>query len=130
MIDHISVYVSDLDKSRRFYGAALPPLGYRPLMEAPKEFTGGSRYFGWEDAAETDFYINEGPRNEPRLHIAFRAESRKQVADFHQAALAAGGTDNGAPGLRPEYHGDYYGAFVLDPDGHNVEAVCHTPPPR
>jgi predicted lactoylglutathione lyase len=74
-----------------------------------------------------DFWINEGTPQTPRVHLAFRAENRAQVDAFYAAAIAAGGTDNGKPGLRPHYHPDYYGAFVLDPDGHNVEAVCHTP---
>jgi predicted lactoylglutathione lyase len=93
-------------------------------MEAPQVF-GGRLVFGWGDSAETELYIGEGTRNEPRLHIAFRAGNRKKVDEFYKAALAAGGKDNGKPGRRPEYHENYYGAFVLDPDGHNIEAVCH-----
>lgn len=127
MIDHLAVDVSDLEKSGRFYDNALKPLGYKKLMEAPREF-GGRLTLGWMDSADTDFYIGEGSRTTPRLHIAFRADSRETVDEFYKAALAAGGTDNGKPGVRPEYHEHYYGAFVLDPDGHNVEAVCHDPP--
>ncbi|MCB0307798.1 MAG: VOC family protein [Bdellovibrionales bacterium] len=126
MIDHIAIDVSDLKKSQYFYESALVPLGYKRLMEVPKEF-GRRLVFGWGDSAGTDFYIGAGLRNEPRLHIAFRADSREKVEEFYKAALAAGGKDNGKPGLRPEYHEHYYGAFVLDPDGHNVEAVCHDP---
>ena len=105
MIDHISVDVSDLKKSGHFYDNALEPLGYKKLMEAPQEF-GRRLVLGWGDSAETELYIGEGTRNEPRLHIAFRADNRKKVDEFYKAALAAGGKDNGKPGLRPEYH-DY-----------------------
>ena len=85
----------------------------------------GRLVLGWGDSAETELYIGEGTRNETRLHIAFRADNRKKVDEFYKGALTAGGKDNGKPGLRPEYHENYYGAFVLDPDDHNVEAVCH-----
>lgn len=124
MIDHLAIDVSDLEKSGHFYDNALEPLGYKKLTEAPQEF-GGRLTLGWTDSSETDLYIGLGLRNQPRLHIAFRAEDRKRVDEFYEAALAAGGKDNGKPGLRPEYHENYYGAYVLDPDGHNVEAVCH-----
>lgn len=126
MIDHLAIDVSDLKKSGHFYDSALEPLGYTKLMEAPQEF-GGRLVLGWQDKAETEFYIGEGPRNKPRLHIAFRADSHEKVDEFYKAALAAGGKDNGKPGLRPEYHESYYCAFVLDPDDHNIEAVCHAP---
>lgn len=126
MIDHLSLGVSDFARSKAFYERALAPLGYGVLME-----------FAHDDAhvaglgelvtKKPDFWIGGGTPNTPRLHVAFRAESRAAVDAFHAAALAAGGTDNGAPGLRPQYHPNYYGAFVLDPDGHNVEAVIHTP---
>ena len=105
MIDHTGVTVADVAKSKAFYRAALAPLGYRMLME-------------WEQFA--GFGV-------PPVHIAFRADARALVDAFHKAALAAGGRDNGAPGPRPQYHPNYYGAFVLDPDGHNIEAVCHAP---
>ncbi len=127
MIDHLAIDVNDLKKSGDFYENALTPLGYQKLAEAPQE-VGGRRTLGWEDSANTDFYIGEGSRNKPRIHIAFRADNRKKVDEFYKAAIAAGGKDNGKPGLRPEFHENYYGAFVLDPDGHNVEAVCHEPP--
>ena len=123
MIDHLAIDVSDLERSGRFYDKALEPLGYKKLMEAPQEFE-GHLCLGWGDPSKTELYINEGSRNEPRLHIAFRAENRKKVDEFYKAALASGGKDNGKPGLRPKYHESYYGAFVLDPDGHNIEAVC------
>jgi catechol 2,3-dioxygenase-like lactoylglutathione lyase family enzyme len=127
MIDHTGLQVSDPARSRVFYDKALAPLGYKVLMEVPKEFTGGKVALGYGVPPKPDFWVAEGIPNQPRLHIAFRADNRKQVDEFYKAALAAGGKDNGAPGLRPHYHKDYYGAFVLDPDGHNVEAVCHSP---
>ena len=120
MIDHAGVTVRDVVKSKRFYAAALAPLGYTLLMDF-EEFAG----FGV--APKPDFWIGEGTPNVPPVHIAFRAATRGEVDEFHRTALAAGGRDNGAPGLRPHYHANYYGAFVFDPDGHNVEAVCHAP---
>jgi catechol 2,3-dioxygenase-like lactoylglutathione lyase family enzyme len=101
-------------------------------MDTPQEF-GGRLVLGWSDQNKTDLYIGEGVINQPRLHIAFRADNRETVDEFYKAALSAGGKDNGKPGLRPDYHENYYGAFVLDPDGHNIEAVCHgklTPAPE
>ncbi len=126
MIDHTGLNVSDPEKSRKFYDQALAPLGYKCLMEVPKEYTGGKVALGYGVSPKMDFWMSEGTPNEPRLHIAFRADSRKQVDEFYKCAMEAGGRDNGVPGLRPHYHKDYYGAFVLDPDGHNIEAVCHT----
>jgi catechol 2,3-dioxygenase-like lactoylglutathione lyase family enzyme len=125
MIDHTGLQVSDPAKSRRFYDAALAVLGYRVLLEVPKEFTGGKVVLGYGVAPKPDFWLEQGTPNQPRIHVAFRAESRAQVDAFYAAALAAGGRDNGPPGPRPHYHEGYYGAFVLDPDGHNIEAVCH-----
>jgi catechol 2,3-dioxygenase-like lactoylglutathione lyase family enzyme len=127
MIDHTGLQVSRPDISRRFYDQALAPLGYSVLMVVPPEFTNGKVVLGYGIAPKADFWLAEGAPNDPRLHVAFRAESRAMVDAFHRAALAAGGKDNGAPGLRPHYHEHYYGAFVLDPDGHNIEAVCHLP---
>jgi catechol 2,3-dioxygenase-like lactoylglutathione lyase family enzyme len=126
MIDHTGLNVSDPAKSRRFYELALAPLGYSMLVEIPKEHTGGIVVLGFGVAPKPDFWMAEGAPNTPHLHIAFRAESNAQVDAFYAAALAAGGTDNGPPGPRPHYHAGYYGAFVRDPDGHNIEAVCHT----
>jgi catechol 2,3-dioxygenase-like lactoylglutathione lyase family enzyme len=120
MIDHTGVTVRDVVKSKRFYAAALAPLGYTLLAE----FEG---FAGFGVAPKPDYWIGEGAPNVPPVHVAFRAATRAEVDEFHRAALAAGGRDNGAPGLRPHYHANYYGAFVLDPDGHNVEAVCHAP---
>jgi len=127
MIDHTGLAISDPKKSRAFYDKALAPLGYQVVMEVAKEFTGGVTVLGY-GAPKPDFWIHEATPNQPRVHIAFRAQSRSQVDAFYQAAIAAGGRDNGAPGLRPHYHANYYGAFVLDPDGHNIEAVCHDEP--
>jgi catechol 2,3-dioxygenase-like lactoylglutathione lyase family enzyme len=125
MIDHTGLQMTRPELSRRFYEQALAPLGYSLLMQVPTEFTGGRAVLGFGVAPKPDFWIAEGAANEPRVHIAFRADSRAQVDEFHRAALAAGGKDNGAPGPRPHYHENYYGAFVLDPDGHNIEAVFH-----
>jgi catechol 2,3-dioxygenase-like lactoylglutathione lyase family enzyme len=127
MIDHTGLQVSDFARAKSFYGAALKPLGYKLMMEVPGKESGAIDYAGFGDA-KPDFWLARGTPNTPRLHIAFAAASRAVVDAFYQAAIAAGGRDNGPPGLRPHYHADYYGAFVLDPDGHNIEAVCHAPP--
>ena len=127
MIDHTGFNVSDPKKSRAFYESALAPLGYRVLMEIPVEHTGGKVVLGMGVPPKPDFWLAEGAPQTPRMHIAFLADSRAQVDEFYKAALAAGGKDNGPPGPRAHYHPHYYGAFVLDPDGHNIEAVIHTP---
>lgn len=116
MIDHIGLPVSDLERSKAFYQAALAPLGYRLLMEFP-----GAVGFGIPP--KPDFWIGQGPVGSS-VHVAIGG-TREQVDAFHKAALEAGGKDNGAPGPRPIYHPNYYGAFVHDPDGHNIEAVNH-----
>ncbi len=121
MIDHTSVNVSNFEKSKAFYVDALAPLGY----ELMHEFDGSVAGFGID--GKPDFWIGQGEVNTPRIHVAFRAENREMVQAFYGIALEKGGRDNGAPGLRIHYHPDYYGAFVLDPDGHNIEAVCHIP---
>lgn len=127
MIDHIGLSVSDPRVSRPFYERALAPLGYQLLREIPTQVTGGKVVLGFGAPPKPDFWVAEGTPQTPRLHVAFRAESRAAVDAFYTAALAAGGTDNGPPGPRPQYHAHYYAAFVLDPDGHNIEAVVHTP---
>jgi catechol 2,3-dioxygenase-like lactoylglutathione lyase family enzyme len=127
MIDHTGLNTSDPKKSRAFYEKALAPLGYKVMMEIPTEFTGGKIVLGYGVPPKPDFWVAEGTPQEPKIHLAFRADSHQQVDEFYKAALAAGGKDNGPPGPRPHYHKDYYGAFVLDPDGHNIEAVCHSP---
>jgi catechol 2,3-dioxygenase-like lactoylglutathione lyase family enzyme len=129
VIDHTGLDVSDPKKSREFYEKALAPLGYSVLMEIPTEYTGGSVVLGFGVAPKPDFWIHQGTPQTPRIHIAFSADDRAQVDAFYRAAIAAGGKDNGPPGLRPQYHPSYYGAFVFDPDGHNIEAVCHKPEP-
>jgi catechol 2,3-dioxygenase-like lactoylglutathione lyase family enzyme len=120
MIDHMGLSVSDLSKSRAFYEAALAPLGYACIMV----FDGAA---GLGVPPKPDFWLSVGTPGTSALHVAFRAETRALVDAFYRAAIAAGGRDNGAPGLRAHYHPNYYGAFVLDPDGHNIEAVCHAP---
>jgi catechol 2,3-dioxygenase-like lactoylglutathione lyase family enzyme len=127
MIDHTGVSITDPVKSRKFYEQALAPLGYTVLMEVPAEFTGGVMVIGLGVAPKPDFWVHEGTPQKPPIHIAFSAESPAIVDAFYAAAIAAGGKDNGPPGPRPHYHKHYYGAFVLDPDGHNIEACCHTP---
>jgi len=127
MIDHTGYMVSDFAKSKAFYVRALAPLGYEVLMELSAAVTGRTDVAGLGVAPKPDFWIAGGKPNDPRIHIAFRASRRAVVDAFYEAAIAAGGRDNGPPGLRPHYHPNYYGAVVLDPDGHNVEAVCHDP---
>ena len=121
MLDHVGFAVRDYGRSKAFYEKALAPLGFALLMEFSEAAAGFGR------AARPSFFIEaHGEPVRGRLHIAFAAETRAQVDAFHAAAVAAGGIDNGAPGLR-WYHPDYYGAYVLDPDGNNIEAVCHKP---
>ncbi|MFZ0088142.1 MAG: VOC family protein [Solirubrobacteraceae bacterium] len=122
MLDHMGFAVKDYDRSKTFYEQALIPLGLSVL----KDFPGAAAGFGKDEHAA--FWVEaQGRPVQGRLHIAFTADSREVVDAFHDAALAAGATDNGAPGVRTIYHPNYYGAYVLDPDGHNVEAVCHKP---
>ena len=125
MIDHTGINVSDFEKSKEFYTKALAPLGYQLLKEFDASVTGFISLAGFGIDGKPDFWIGQEEVNNPRIHVAFRAENREIVHSFYTAALAAGGRDNGTPGLRSHYHPDYYGAFVLDPDGHNIEAVCH-----
>jgi catechol 2,3-dioxygenase-like lactoylglutathione lyase family enzyme len=120
MLDHVGVPVSDFERSKRYYAQALSPLGYELIME-PSAWAAGFGRLG-----KPDFWIAQGEIGQA-FHIAFAAEDRATVDTFYEAALAAGGRDNGGPGLRPHYHASYYGAFVLDPDGNNIEAVCHKP---
>lgn len=124
MIDHTGFVVSDFSRSLAFYTQALAPLGYLSLMEFSAEANAGSRRAGFGVPPTADFWIYQGSPNVPRMHVAFSAPNRAAVQAFHAAAIAAGGQDNGPPGLRPHYHPGYYAAFVLDPDGHNIEAVC------
>ncbi len=118
MLDHIGLLVSDLDRSKRFFTQALAPLGYELLMEH------GISGAGFGRAPKPDFWLKAGEAA-AKIHVAFAAEDRATVDHFFRSAIAAGGRDNGGPALRAEYHPSYYGAFVLDPDGNNIEAVCH-----
>lgn len=126
MIDHTGVHASDFARSRAFYELALAPLGYVVLRQFPPAPPLHTGIAGLGEAPTADFWVIGGTPDGPKSHVAFRARTRALVDAFHAAALAAGGRDNGSPGLRP-YHPSYYAAFVLDPDGHNVEAVCHDP---
>jgi catechol 2,3-dioxygenase-like lactoylglutathione lyase family enzyme len=123
MIDHIGLSVSDYERSKAFYSASLAPLGYGLVMEV----TEVGPHAGFGVGGKPDFWIGKGRASTAGAHIAFAAPDRATVRAFHAAALAAGAADNGPPGLRPEYHPAFYGAFVLDPDGHNIEATCHKP---
>jgi catechol 2,3-dioxygenase-like lactoylglutathione lyase family enzyme len=127
MLDHIGFSVSDFTRSKAFYEKALAPLGYVLIREVG-QIGSADVAAGFGAAGKPDFWIgSEGGLNRI-LHVAFAAPDRAAVDAFYQAAIAAGGKDNGGPGLRPHYHADYYAAFVLDPDGHNVEAVCRKSP--
>ena len=125
MLDHTGIAVSDLNKSKAFYVKALGPLSISLVMEVTAEQTGDGAHAGFGKDGKPFFWIGSGGRPSGPAHFAFTAKSRDEVAAFHRAALAAGGKDNGPPGLRPHYHANYYGAFVVDPDGNNIEAVCH-----
>jgi catechol 2,3-dioxygenase-like lactoylglutathione lyase family enzyme len=120
MLDHVGIPVSDFEQSKRFYEQALSPLGYGLIIE-PRRGAAGLGRLG-----KPDFWVFQGEPGRA-VHVAFAADDRASVDAFHEAAIEAGGQDNGRPGLRPEYHPTYYGAFVLDPDGNNVEAVRHGP---
>jgi len=126
MLDHVGIPIADYARSKAFYEKALAPLGYSLVMEVPQT-DNGERAAGFGANGKPDFWIGSEGRLNHAVHIALVAKDRATVDAFYRAALAAGGNDNGAPGLRPHYHANYYGAFVLDPDGHNIEAVCHAP---
>ena len=125
MLDHVGFKVSDFARSKAFYERALAPLDVALVMEVTPEQSGGSAHAGFGNGHKPWFWISTGDAPHGGTHVAIVAPSRANVDAFHAAAIAAGGRDNGAPGLRPHYHANYYGAFVLDPDGHNIEAVCH-----
>jgi len=118
IIDHIGIAISDYDKSKLFYQSVLATLGIELVIEVQ-----GWAGFGKKGKAE--FWFGPDEKTQEPMHIAFAAKSRQQVDEFYKAAIAAGGLDNGKPGVREIYHPNYYGAFVIDPDGHNIEAVCH-----
>ena len=125
MIDHIGLQVRDLARATRFYLAALAPLGLGIVMEVSAEETGGHAAVGFGAEGKPFFWIGAGAPASGPLHVAFAAKTRAAIDAFYAAALQAGGTDNGPPGLRPHYHVNYYATFVRDPDGNNIEAVCH-----
>ena len=122
MFDHLGIGVTNLADSKAFFLQALRPLGVAVVMEGPYGV-------GLGQDGKPSLWLFETRERPAHLHLAFVARTRQLVDEFHRAAMAAGGKDNGAPGLRPHYHAAYYGAFVIGPDGHNVEAVCHTPEP-
>jgi catechol 2,3-dioxygenase-like lactoylglutathione lyase family enzyme len=127
MFDHVGYPVRDFAKARAFFEQALAPLGFSVQMEITPEMTGGGSHCGFGTPGHAQFWIGDGEPLTGRMHIAFAAKNRAAVDAFYAAAMAAGAMDNGPPGLRPHYHENYYGAFVIDPDGHNIEAVCHMP---
>lgn len=128
ILDHVGFPVSDYVRSKTFYSQALAPLGIVLLKEMSLSVDDSDDgYAGFGRGARPQFWIGTGAALTGSLHIAFAAKDRDEVAAFYKAALAAGGRDNGPPGLRPHYHENYFGAFVLDPDGHNIEAVTHLP---
>jgi catechol 2,3-dioxygenase-like lactoylglutathione lyase family enzyme len=124
VFDHVGLNVSDYEVSKQFYEQALAPLGYSVQLELAEWKTAG---FGAERVA-SDFWIGEREPLAMGMHVAFQAPDHATVDAFHAAGVAAGGTDNGPPGIREQYHPTYYGAYVLDPDGNNIEAVCHHAP--
>lgn len=126
MIDHTGISVSDWPRAKTFYDAAMAPLGASLLTMVPEQFTGGAKVGGYGRERPV-FWLHEQADTGPGRHYAFIAGSRADVDAFYAAAIAAGGRDNGKPGIRAHYHADYYGAFVFDPDGNNIEAVCHKP---
>ena len=122
MLDHVTIGITDVERSKQFYDRALRPLGITRL------YAEGEWAAGYGVRPKAFFWIGLKAAAQTGAHIAFTAPDRATVDRFHQEAIAAGGRDNGPPGVRPHYHANYYGAFVLDPDGHNIEAVCHAPP--
>jgi catechol 2,3-dioxygenase-like lactoylglutathione lyase family enzyme len=127
MIDHLGFAVRDVGRATAFYKTALKPLDIAVIVEVTPEQSGGEAHVGFGSAGKPYFWIGGGKAVQGPVHIAFTAPSRAAVDAFYKAALAAGGSDNGAPGIRAYYHPNYYGAFVFDLDGHNIEAVCHAP---
>ena len=126
ILDHFGFGVSDYARAKAFYAAALAPLGLTLLMEVTPEQSQGKVWAcGFGKGGKPELWIGSDGKTTPPMHVALAAETRAEVRAFHEAALRAGGRDNGAPGLRPQYHPNYYGAFVLDLDGHNLEVVCH-----
>jgi len=127
MIAHVGILVSDIEKSKKFYAEALKPIGYRILREYGVTPSRPTASAGFGEPPRADLWLYQGGRSQVPIHIAFQVNTRSLVDAFYQAAIAAGGKDNGKPGIRPQYNPNYYGAFVLDPDGNNIEAVCREP---
>ena len=128
MLDHVGFAVADAERSRRFYEQALAPLGIGLIMTAtPDQTQSGGTAHGFGSDGKPYFWVGDKEVVGEGTHVAFTADSRAKVDAFYEAAISAGGRDNGPPGLRPQYHPNYYGAFVYDPDGANIEAVCHRP---
>jgi catechol 2,3-dioxygenase-like lactoylglutathione lyase family enzyme len=127
IIDHIGLAVGDYEAAKAFYSAALKPLGIVFVTEVGQNPNPGEQACGFGRGGKPEFWLGSEGRTSPSIHVCFLAESRAQVDAFHESALAAGGRDNGPPGIRAHYHPDYYAAFVFDLDGHNIEAVCHRP---
>jgi catechol 2,3-dioxygenase-like lactoylglutathione lyase family enzyme len=121
VLDHVTIGISDIERSKTFYDAALRPLGITRL------YAEGAEFAGYGVRPKAFFWIGRRATPQTGAHIAFTANDRVTVDRFYDDAIKAGGRDNGRPGIRPHYHANYYGAFVLDPDGHNIEAVCHAP---
>ena len=121
MLDHVTIGVRDIGQSKDFYDRALRPLGIERL------YGEGDQFAGYGVHPKAFFWIGRRETSQTGAHIAFAANDRATVDRFYEEAIAAGGKDNGPPGTRPDYHPNYYGAFILDPDGHNIEAVCHSP---
>ncbi|NTJ64515.1 VOC family protein [Agrobacterium rhizogenes] len=121
MLDHVTIGVRDLERSKIFYDTILRAIGIERL------YAEGESFAGYGIGQKAFFWIGQRDALQTGTHIAFAASNRKIVDEFYRVGIIAGGTDNGAPGLRPHYHQNYYGAFILDPDGHNIEAVCHLP---
>jgi catechol 2,3-dioxygenase-like lactoylglutathione lyase family enzyme len=121
MLDHVTIGVSNIERSKKFYDRALRPLGITRL------YAEGEGFAGYGISPKAFFWIGRRETPQTGAHVAFTAQDRTTVDRFHDEAIAAGGTDNGQPGIRKNYHPNYYGAFVLDPDGHNIEAVCQSP---
>lgn len=122
MFDHLSLKVKNFEAALSFYSAALAPLGYGCV-----QFTDDGRAAGFGRGKVLQFWISEDARPSTAVHFAFSADDHKAVDSFYEKAMAAGGRDNGQPGIRNRYHDSYYAAFILDPDGNNVEVVCHFP---
>jgi catechol 2,3-dioxygenase-like lactoylglutathione lyase family enzyme len=128
ILDHMGFGVGDYEGAKAFYAAALQPLGIVAVMEVgPTQGNNPRPAIGFGRGGKPEFWIGDDGKTTPPVHVCFVAESRAEVDAFYTAALAAGGRDNGPPGIRAHYHPNYYAAFILDPDGHNIEAVCHTP---